>query len=173
MQPIITTQADLTELAARLAAADAFAVDTEFLRERTYRAELCLIQVATSDVAACVDPLQLQDLSALARPLALGSAVKVMHACRQDLEVLYPVAGVAGPVFDTQIAAALTGAPAQVGYADLVRRPVSYTHLDVYKRQVCAHGRVARAQMSGDGARRIRLGALVRIEAQCKCPWAA
>jgi ribonuclease D len=122
LQPIITTQEDLTELAGRLAAADAFAVDTEFLRERTYRAELCLIQVATRDAAACVDPLTLRDLSALARPLAIESAVKVMHACRQDLEVLYPVAGVVGPVFDTQIAAALTGAPAQVGYADLVRR---------------------------------------------------
>ena len=122
MQPVITTQEDLTALAARLAAADAFAVDTEFLRERTYRAELCLIQVATSGTAACIDPLLLPELSALVQPLTLGSAVKVMHACRQDLEVLYPVAGVVGPVFDTQIAAALTGAPAQVGYADLVRR---------------------------------------------------
>jgi ribonuclease D len=122
LQPIITTQEDLTVLAARLAAADAFAVDTEFLRERTYRAELCLIQVATSDTAACIDPLRLPELASLVLPLTLGSAVKVMHACRQDLEVLYPVAGVVGPVFDTQIAAALTGAPAQVGYADLVRR---------------------------------------------------
>jgi ribonuclease D len=122
LQPIITTAQDLTRLATRLAAADAFAVDTEFLRERTYRAELCLIQVATRDIAACVDPLLLHDLSALARPLTMGPAVKVMHACRQDLEVLYPVAGVVGPLFDTQIAASLAGAPAQVGYADLVRR---------------------------------------------------
>jgi ribonuclease D len=122
LQSIITTEEDLKELAAHLTAADAFAVDTEFLRERTYRAELCLIQVATLDTAACVDPLRLPELATLARPLTLGSAVKVMHACRQDLEVLYPVAGVVGPVFDTQIAASLTGAPAQVGYADLVRR---------------------------------------------------
>jgi len=122
LQPVITTAQDLTELAARLAAADAFAVDTEFLRERTYRAELCLIQVATSDAAACIDPILLQDLSVLAPSLTRGPVVKVMHACRQDLEVLYPVAGIVGPVFDTQIAAALAGAPAQVGYADLVRR---------------------------------------------------
>jgi ribonuclease D len=122
LQPVITTASDLTELAGLLAAADAFAVDTEFLRERTYRAELCLIQVATRDAAACVDPLLLGDLTALAGPLTAGPAVKVMHACRQDLEVLHPVAGVVGPVFDTQIAAALAGAPAQVGYADLVRR---------------------------------------------------
>jgi ribonuclease D len=122
LQPVITTPQDLTELAAHLAATYEFAVDTEFLRERTYRAELCLIQVATRDAAACIDPLALRDLSALTRPLTAGPAVKVMHACRQDLEVLYPVAGVIGPVFDTQIAAALSGAPAQVGYADLVRR---------------------------------------------------
>ena len=122
LHPIITTPHDLTELADQLAAAAAFAVDTEFLRERTYRAELCLIQVATRDTAACVDPLTLPDLAALARPLTMGSVAKVMHACRQDLEVLYPFAGIVGPVFDTQIAAALTGAPAQVGYADLVRR---------------------------------------------------
>jgi ribonuclease D len=122
LQPVITTIEELTELGARLAAADAFAVDTEFLRERTYRAELCLIQVATREDAACVDPLLLTDLAALARPLCMARPVKVMHACRQDLEVLHPVAGLVGPVFDTQIAAALTGAPAQVGYADLVRR---------------------------------------------------
>ena len=122
MQPIITTAEGLKELACHLEAADAIAVDTEFLRERTYRAELCLIQVATRDAAACVDPLLLTDLAALVQPLTMARPVKVMHACRQDLEVLYPVAGLVGPVFDTQIAAALTGAPAQVGYADLVRR---------------------------------------------------
>jgi ribonuclease D len=122
LQPIITTASDLTALGARLATADAVAVDTEFLRERTYRAELCLIQVATTREAACVDPILLGDLSELARPLATLRPVKVMHACRQDLEVLYPVAGLVAPVFDTQIAAALTGAPAQVGYADLVRK---------------------------------------------------
>jgi ribonuclease D len=140
LQPIVTTAQDLTALAARLATADAVAVDTEFLRERTYRAELCLIQVATSDEAACVDPLLLSDLSDFARALTMTRPVKVMHACRQDLEVLYPVAGLVGPVFDTQIAAALTGAPAQVGYADLVRRllgrdlPKAHTRTDWSKR---------------------------------------
>jgi ribonuclease D len=122
LQPIITTTKDLTELATLLGATDAIAVDTEFRRERTYRAELCLIQVATRDAAMCVDPLLLTDLAALAQPLTTARPVKVMHACRQDLEVLHPVAGLVGPVFDTQIAAALSGAPAQVGYADLVRR---------------------------------------------------
>jgi ribonuclease D len=122
LPPIITTDEELAAAAAQLCATQAFGVDTEFLRERTYRAELCLIQVASAAGAACIDPLCLRDLSALARPLTLATCVKVMHACRQDLEVLHPVVGVVGPVFDTQIAAALAGAPAQIGYAELVRR---------------------------------------------------
>ena len=122
MQPIVTTTAALTELAARLDAADAVGLDTEFLRERTYRAELCLIQVSSPDLAACVDPLALTDLSPLSRLLAASRPLKVMHASRQDLEVLFPVAGMVQPVFDTQIAAALAGLSAQIGYGELVRR---------------------------------------------------
>ncbi len=122
MQPIVTTTAALTELAARLDAAAVVALDTEFLRERTYRAELCLIQVATADYAVCVDPLALTDLSPLIPCLTSRRPVKVMHASRQDVEVLFPVAGMVQPVFDTQIAAALAGMPAQIGYGELVRR---------------------------------------------------
>ena len=122
LQPIVTTTAALTELAARLDAAEAVGLDTEFLRERTYRAELCLIQVADADLADCVDPLALTDLSSLNRLLAASRPVKVMHASRQDLEVLFPLAGMVQPVFDTQIAAALAGMSAQIGYGELVRK---------------------------------------------------
>src|SRR5205814_9268535 len=100
----------------------AIALDTEFLRERTYRAELCLIQAATADDAICIDPLAQIDLTSLVGPLTSAGTVKVMHASRQDVEVLFPLAGVVRPVFDTQIAAALAGLPAQVGYGELVRR---------------------------------------------------
>lgn len=122
MQPIVTTLAELNDLAARLGAAPAVGLDTEFLRERTYRAELCLIQVATATEAVCVDPLALTDLSALVKALVGDSPSKVMHASRQDVEVLMPFAGLVRPVFDTQIAAALTGLPAQIGYGELVKR---------------------------------------------------
>lgn len=122
MHLIVTTTAALDPLAARLGAADAIALDTEFLRERTYRAELCLIQVATAKEALCVDPLVLPSLEPLAAPLVAQRPVKVMHASRQDLEVLYPVMGLVRPIFDTQIAAALAGMPAQIGYGELVRR---------------------------------------------------
>ena len=125
MQHIVTTTASLADWAARLQSAPAIGLDTEFLRERTYRAELCLIQVATADDATCIDPLAEMPLTPLL-PTLVGepgaTPIKVMHASRQDVEVLFPLAGLVRPVFDTQIAAALTGLPAQVGYGELVRR---------------------------------------------------
>jgi ribonuclease D len=118
---MITQRQDLEALAQRLLHAPAIALDTEFLRERTYRAELCLLQIADGAGAWCVDPLALPDLSPLHVAFG-GTGIKVMHACRQDIEVLLPAAGFVKPVFDTQIAAALSGMPAQIGYAELVRR---------------------------------------------------
>ncbi|HTL19367.1 MAG TPA: ribonuclease D [Steroidobacteraceae bacterium] len=120
--PIVATAPALAALATRLATLARIGLDTEFLRERTYRAQLCLVQVATPDEALCIDPLALADLAPFAQVLAADGVLKVMHASRQDLEVLLPVAGLPRPVFDTQIAAGLTGLPAQVGYAEAVRR---------------------------------------------------
>jgi len=122
LQPIVATEPALAALTTALAGSARIGLDTEFLRERTYRAQLCLVQVATADEAVCIDPLALADLAPLARVLAADGVLKVMHASRQDLEVLLPVAGLTRPVFDTQIAASLTGLPAQVGYAEAVRR---------------------------------------------------
>jgi ribonuclease D len=122
LRPIADTADAVTDLAARLAAQKCIGLDTEFLRERTYRAELCLVQVSAGEDAVCVDPIAVTDLGALAAPLTTDGIVKVMHASRQDLEVLLPAVGLVRPVFDTQIAAALAGLPAQVGYAELARR---------------------------------------------------
>lgn len=118
---LIESPAALEDLAGRLDG-EALALDTEFMRERTYRAELCLLQLASSREAVCVDPLALADLGALRRALGVEGPIKILHAGRQDLEVLAPVVGAITPLFDTQIAAALAGFPAQVGYAELVRR---------------------------------------------------
>ncbi len=117
-----TTPAAVNDIAARLAEQPAIGLDTEFLRERTYHAQLCLLQISWAEGTACVDPLAVPDLAALRGALAAPPAVKVLHASRQDLEVLLPVVGPVRPLFDTQIAAALAGEPAQVGYAELVRR---------------------------------------------------
>jgi ribonuclease D len=122
LRPIADTADAVTDLAARLAAQKCIGLDTEFLRERTYRAELCLVQVSAGEDAVCVDPIAVTDLGALAAPLTTDGIVKVIHASRQDLEVLLPAVGLVRPVFDTQIAAALAGLPAQVGYAELARR---------------------------------------------------
>jgi ribonuclease D len=112
----------LTAFVASAAHAPVLALDTEFMREKTYRAELCLVQIAHGANAVCIDPLAIADLRPLA-PLLTGAAtVKVMHAARQDLEVMLPAVGLVQPVFDTQIAAALAGHPAQIGYAELTRR---------------------------------------------------
>lgn len=123
MSPIpLSDNPSVTALAERLAAAPWIALDTEFLRERTYRPQLCLLQLATPDEALCVDPLADVTLEVLAPALAGGSAPKILHAARQDLEVLWPQFGAITPVFDTQIAAGLAGMPAQIGYSELVRR---------------------------------------------------
>jgi ribonuclease D len=130
----------VTDLAARLAAHASIGLDTEFLRERTYRAELCLLQVSAGDDAVCVDPIAVTDLGALAGPLTSVGVVKVMHASRQDLEVLLPAVGLVRPVFDTQVAAALAGFAAQIGYAELARRllgvelPKAHTRTDWSRR---------------------------------------
>ena len=119
---MIDTADALTAFVGSAASATTLALDTEFMREKTYRAELCLVQIADGGRAACIDPLALPDLSRLAPLLGAPGVVKIMHAARQDLEVLFPAVGLVRPVFDTQIAAALAGHPAQVGYAELARR---------------------------------------------------
>ena len=119
---MIDTAEALTAFATGVTHAPALALDTEFMREKTYRAELCLVQLAGDRDAVCIDPLALPDLSPLAPVLTAPGTVKVMHAARQDLEVMLPAVGLVQPVFDTQIAAALAGFPAQIGYAELARR---------------------------------------------------
>jgi len=99
------------------------ALDTEFVRERTYYPRLCLIQVAVPGELALIDALAIAGGGALAVPLADPQRVKLLHAARQDIEALLPLTGgPLAPVFDTQQAAALLGFPAQVGYAELVRQ---------------------------------------------------
>jgi len=122
LHPIVTTEPELIEVISRLESAPAIGLDTEFLRERTYRAELCLVQLASRDMAVCIDPLAVKGVAALTKLLGAGGPLKVMHASRQDLEVLCPDVGLTQPVFDTQVAAALIGMPSQIGYGELVRR---------------------------------------------------
>jgi len=118
----VTDTATLKELVATLRTSNAVAIDTEFMRERTYYARLCLIQLGNDDIQAIVDPLVCEDLSPLCDLLTDESVVKIFHAGSQDLEIFYRVCGQATtPVFDTQVAATLAGFPQQVGYGALVK----------------------------------------------------
>lgn len=119
---LIDTPAALEDLVGQLASESALGMDTEFMRERTYRAELCLLQVTVADEPHCIDPLALEALTPLKSVMASPRTEKILHSARQDLEVLWPLTGPLTAVFDTQIAAALAGFAAQIGYAELVKR---------------------------------------------------
>ncbi|MDE2089680.1 MAG: ribonuclease D, partial [Gammaproteobacteria bacterium] len=118
----IDTPQRLAALCRRLEGRPWLALDTEFLRDKSYRPRLCLLQVAVEDAIACVDPLALDDLTPLLDLLYDPSIVKVLHSAYQDLEIFYYLRGAPPrPVFDTQIAALLAGHGDQIGYASLVQ----------------------------------------------------
>jgi ribonuclease D len=111
----------LTQLCTELSGQDTIAIDTEFLREKTYYAQLCLLQIAGDGIIACIDPIQLSNIQPLLDIIYDKSVTKVLHAARQDLEIFYDINGTLPlSIFDTQIAAALLGSGDQMGYANLV-----------------------------------------------------
>ena len=118
----VNTPQQLTALCRDLRDSRWLAIDTEFMREKTYYAQLCLLRVANDDIIACVDPLALSDLSPLLDLIYDTAIVKILHSARQDLELFYDLRGeLPQPVFDTQVAATLLGHGDQVGYGPLVR----------------------------------------------------
>lgn len=111
----------LSDLCKRILEESWIALDTEFLREKTYYPKFCLLQIATPEWVVCIDPIALSDLSELFSAINDPSITKVLHSCRQDLEIFYQLTGkVTTPVFDTQIAAPLLGFQENPGYAMLV-----------------------------------------------------
>jgi ribonuclease D len=120
MSAIISDQQAFAQLCRELAQHASLGLDTEFMRERTYFAQLCLLQLSFGDQAVCIDTLALPDLDPLRPIMAAPGIGKVLHAARQDLEVMGPATGPLVGLFDTQVAAALIGLPAQIGYGDLV-----------------------------------------------------
>ncbi len=97
-----------------------FGVDTEFMREKTYFAQLCLVQISTPNNIYCVDPLVEEQQDEFWQHLLASHWVA--HSARQDIEVIYQTAGsMPDSIFDTQIAAGMLGMPAQMGYAGLVK----------------------------------------------------
>ncbi|MDY4522191.1 MAG: ribonuclease D [Atopobium sp.] len=117
----ISESSQMEELIARARAEKVVAVDTEFLREKTFYPRLCLIQIGTSHETAAIDPLLITDLTPVKELLTDESVIKVFHACSQDMEVIDHALGVVvHPIFDTQVAAAFLGHRMQMGYGALV-----------------------------------------------------
>lgn len=126
----IATRDELVSFCERAKQHAVLAVDTEFLRERTYRPKLCLVQVATEEEAVAIDPLAVDDLAPLRELFEDDTKTKVFHACGQDLETIYDSMGcIPAPMFDTQIAAAFLGHRMQMGYGALVQAYAG-VHLD-------------------------------------------
>ncbi|MDE2349954.1 MAG: ribonuclease D [Gammaproteobacteria bacterium] len=116
----IDEQAEVQSLAERLAGHASIAVDTEFLREKTFFPRLCLVQIAAGADIWCVDAIR-APLDPLVPALTAVGTRKLIHAARQDLEALHlATKRVVTPVFDTQVAAGCVGFKPQTGYAELV-----------------------------------------------------
>ncbi|HUG45563.1 MAG TPA: ribonuclease D [Sphingomicrobium sp.] len=129
IHPLITDTAELAALVERLAQHPFVAVDTEFMRENTYWPELCLIQIASSEEAAAVDPNADIDLKPLLDLMVENHEVlKVFHAGNQDLEIVHNLTGkVPVPLFDTQIAAMALGHGEQIGYSNLIESMLGHS----------------------------------------------
>ncbi|CAA9504969.1 MAG: Ribonuclease D [uncultured Sphingomonas sp.] len=130
IHPLITDTATLAALVERLARSPFVAVDTEFMRENTYWPELCLLQIASTEEAAAIDPLaEGLDLTPLWDLLVDNEEVlKVFHAGGQDLEIVYNMTGkTPHPLFDTQVAAMALGFGEQVGYSNLIESMLGHT----------------------------------------------
>lgn len=121
---LITTTKELAAACTRLAAHPFVTVDTEFLRETTYYPQLCVVQMASSDEAVVVDALASGiDLAPFFELMLDERIVKVFHAGRQDIEIVWHRAGlIPHPIFDTQVAAMVLGYGDSISYDQLVQR---------------------------------------------------
>jgi len=118
---LVDTEESLKACAATCSQSDAIAVDTEFMRTDTFYPLLGLIQISDGDSVWLIDPLPIEDFSALEDLFNNRNVTKIFHSCSEDLEVLRHQLGlVPTPIFDTQIAAAFLGYGHSRGYSALV-----------------------------------------------------
>ena len=118
----IDSNQKLADFCTNIEGADYCAIDTEFVREKTYYPVLALIQIATEKHMGCIDPLAFDDFEPLKKLLQKPDLIKVFHSSSQDLEILFQSYDqIPTPVFDTQLAAAVLGYSHQISYADLVQ----------------------------------------------------
>ena len=141
----VADERTLDDVSDAISTAPAVAIDTEFVRERTYYPELCLIQIATPEVIACIDCLGSIELAPLFAALLRPDCHWVLHSSRQDLEVIWNrTNALPAHLCDTQIAAGLIGFHPQLGLQDLienllgVRLAKGHTRTDWSKRPLPA-----------------------------------
>ena len=119
----LTTDESLVCFCDQLKLSSVLAIDTEFVREKTYYHKLGLIQVSNGVICAAIDPIHIKNLKPFLDLVRNQNTVKVFHAARQDLEILYRLCGeMIQPIFDTQIAAYVVGWGAQISFAKIVNK---------------------------------------------------
>ncbi len=125
------------------------ALDTEFIREKSYYPKLCLLQIAVPGQVACIDPLRIDDLTPVLDLIYRPSLIKVLHACSQDLEIFFHLrAEVPQPIFDTQLAAPLLGLRDQMGYGSFVSEMLGLSLDKAQSRTDWSHRPLGDSQLS-------------------------
>lgn len=129
----IDTDAALERFCETISTSPWIGIDTEFIREKTYKPRICLIQLSTPDHIACIDPFQVHSITPLQNLIGNEQSVKILHSAYQDMETLLDYLNILpSKIFDTQVAAALLGFGDQIGYANLVKEILD---IDVNKDQ--------------------------------------
>ena len=149
---LVADQEKLDEAVEEARLQGAVGLDTEFVRERTYRARLCVVQISTADQVFVIDALSSVDLAGVADLIADPEVETVVHAGRQDLEIFHERYGtVPNRVFDVQLAAGFVGHGASLPYEGLVRSVLGI--------------RIAKGESYTDWSRRPLTGAQLRYAA--------
>ena len=177
---LITATDELAALCQRLRGETFVTVDTEFMRERTYWPELCVVQLGGTDEVAVVDAMAPGlDLAPLGGLLADTAVTKVFHAARQDIEIFVLRYGdVPRPLFDTQVAAMVAGFGDQVGYDSLVAA-LTGGHIDKAHRfsdwaaRPLSPAQIAYAAADVTHLRRVYERLLGRLEKDGRLEWVA
>ena len=157
---------------------DFVCIDTEFMRESTFFSILCLVQVATAEEDAIIDPLaEGIDLTPLKELLMDKGVVKVLHAARQDMEIFYRICGaVPGPIFDTQIAGMAIGLGDSAGYGALVKARLDITldkgaRFTDWSRRPLSEKQLSYAMADVTHLRDLYPGVLSELEEQGRLNW--
>lgn len=177
---LISTTAELAAACERLATHPFVTVDTEFLRETTYYPKLCLIQLASPEEAVLVDPLAPElDLAPFFGLMVDGRVVKVFHAARQDLEIVWLLGRVLPtPLFDTQVAAMVCGYGDSVGYEQLANdlakaRIDKSSRFTDWSRRPLTEAQLAYAESDVTHLREIYLALKADLDASGREAWVA